>query len=157
MKMTKEQMLEYIVKFDGMDFHKDNLEQAQEIKKKLTNLVKQFGFESCGSRLGFTYNYGYYYTEALRKGELDTRWFKLVTEGYDYIKVSIGVYAKKKEYGRGRNKRSYVVAYKGVCAVEEVKVPLNPKTNEPWKIGDVDDSNPNYTTVLTRHGWWSGD
>lgn len=157
MQMTYDEMVTYIQRFDGMDFSKDDLQKAEDIEKKLVNLVKAFGFECYGSNLGYMYNYGVHYDRAKRNGEKEVRWFKLKTEGHNYIKISLGIYAKKKEYGRGRNKKKYVVAYKGVCGIEEVIVPLNPNTGEPWKIGDVDSSNPNYTTVLTRNGWWSGD
>lgn len=156
--MTLEQMIEYIKKFNGMDFGKDDLAKAQEIEKKLMALVKKFGFECYGSHLGFAYNYGYYYTKAKREGALDTYWFKLKTEGHDYIKIGIGIHAKKKEYGRGRSKKSYIVAYKGIAFSEEVKVPLNPKTGQPWKIGDTKTHESGcYSVTLTRHGWYSGD
>lgn len=157
MQMTLDEMFAYIKRFNGMDFNKEDLQKAEDIEKKLINLIKTFGFERNGSHLGHMYNYGYHYDVAKRKGEREIYWFKLRTEGHDYIKISIGVSTKSKEYGRGRNKKKYVVAYKGVCHVEEVKVPINPNTGEPWKIGDVDSSNPNYTRVLTKNGWWSGD
>src|SRR6185312_15534833 len=88
--MTQEQMIEYIKRFNGMDFGKDDLEKAKGIEKKLMELVKKFGFEMYGSHLGHAYNYGYHYTKAKREGALDTYWFKLKTEGYDYIKIGIG-------------------------------------------------------------------
>lgn len=156
--MTTQEMVDYILKFNGMDFGKNDLAKAKEVKRKLMALVKKFGFESDGSHLGHAYNYGYHYTRKREAGALDTYWFKLKTEGYDYIKIGIGLHEKTKDYGYGRNKKTYTLSYKGIAFMEEVKVPLNPKTNQPWKIGDIKYHESGcYSTILTKNGWYSGD
>lgn len=136
MEMSLKEMLEHVSKYNGMKFK--NLEKSNKPDEhskaygKVVGLLEKFGFKL----VGFNNWYGSTY--------------KLELEDYNFIKVRLH-YRENPGFHRG------TVTYEGILQVEEGRPAINPKTGEPWRVGDVDSSNPNYTLVLTANGWWSGD
>lgn len=125
MKMTLEEMLDHIKKFDNMEFKNDS--SFEVTYNKLLSLLDKFKFNVVhGFPNGFQ--------------------FKIQLEEYDYILVTIGkqdtILTKGKILGK--------------LWIQEHKTPLNPQTNRPWAIGEVDYSQPNMP-MWTSRGWSTGD
>jgi hypothetical protein len=152
MKMSREEMLEYLKQFDGKFYKKENEEEIKAAVKKIESLLKKFGFtfhESFSMRC-----------RDFSGKKKDTSWFwRFEIEKYKYIEIQIGYINKlSKTYGRGRTAKQYLQGYTGLCRVSNVSVSLNPETGEPWKIGDtVTHESGCYSVTLTKRGWYSGD
>lgn len=150
-KMDREQMLEYLRKFDGKELGKYSEEQVKATVKKMEELLKKFGFEFHQS---FSVRCNDYSSK-----KKDTSWFwRFKTGEYDYIEVQTG-YIKRpdKKYGSGRNAKYYPQPIEGIFRVHNYKADLNPDTGKPWQIGDIKQVSPYYSVTLTKRGWYSGD
>lgn len=136
MQMTIEQMLEHIKPFNQKVFKnmpKGNMPtEFSKCYGKIERLLKKFGFKLVGV----------------------SRWngvtYKLESEDFSYISVRI-------DYVQEPGFEYNTDTFTGILHINEGKPAINPKTGRPWAIGDVDSSNPNYTKILTKDGWWSGD
>lgn len=150
-KMNREQMLEYLKKFNNSDLGKYNEEQVKATVKKMEELMKQFGF---------TYKESFSTRCRDFSKKKDTSWFwRCEIEEHHYIEVQTG-YIKEADrtYGKGRNRKTYPGGFKGLFRVNEVHVSLNPETGRPWAIGDTKTSADGcYSVTLTKRGWYSGD
>lgn len=139
MEMTINEILDYVVRFNGMEFDKESKVEGDKICHKLINLIKKAGFEFATVTCGDISHYRLKHKDS-----------------YDYDEVRIALREKTKQYGYGRHAKYVTIGYRGFVEVKKVEPSINPHTNEPWKIGDIDYSNP-LQPILTRDGWYTGD
>lgn len=134
MKMTIEQMLGYVEKFQGMGFSATT-DDYSITRDKLTALVLKFGFEYNDS----------YVSRGVNTWAFST--YILPTDGDNYIYVKIGRSMKKngKYFGIGEVNREY-----------SMTGAINPETGKKWQIGDIDSSQP-LQPMYTAFGWRTGD
>lgn len=147
MKMNEEQMLEYIKKFDERPYK--TKEEAKEAAKKIEGLLQKFGFK-------FHATFGMM-CRPMTIQDSSCFYRKQLAE-YEYHEIQIGYLVDKVYTGKNKGKKHYLEGYKGLCRITlNHKVSLNPETNKPWQIGDIDHSNPYNPAMLTKRGWYTGD
>ncbi|PGT90079.1 hypothetical protein [Bacillus thuringiensis] len=149
MEFTLEQAVEYLKQFDGKYYRKDGEQEVITATDKIANILKCFGFNYASS---FNMRMGDF------KKKKDTSWFyRFKKNEHDYTEIQIGYIIRTKTYGRGRNKKTYITGFEGICRVSEVVKEINPATGRPYQIGDIKHVNANYSLMLTERGWYSGD
>lgn len=143
-KMELEEFIDYAERFNGMKYH--SLEQVKVAEEKLLNIMKRYGFEYYRSFSSLNGSFG---------KKKDTTFFhQLELEGGKMYTIQIGYL----ENFKGNGSRKKLTGYEGVFRVSyRGEEDLNPDTGKPWQIGDIKYVNANYSLMLTKHGWHSGD
>jgi hypothetical protein len=149
MRMTRDEMLEYLKDFDERFYNKDSKEEMKAAVDKIGKLLEKFGIKY---HISFNARMNYY-----GRGE-DTSWYyRLQLEEYKYLEVQIG-WIEEKSKAYGRSKTRYLRGYRGMFRVNTHTISLNPETGRPWQIGDTKtDPSGCYSVTLTKRGWYSGD
>ncbi|PHE64113.1 hypothetical protein COF68_04490 [Bacillus toyonensis] len=147
MGYTLEQMLDYIKQFEGRYYHNRDEEQVKLAVSKIEQLITRFGFKFVST---FSMRYG-------GSKHNSSNFYRLQTGEFTYIEVQLGYLPKTKVYGKGWRKQTFVSKYEGLCRVYKHAPGINPSTGRPYQIGDVKYVNANYSLILTKDGWWSGD
>lgn len=158
---TLQEFFEYGKQFEGRKYA--NKAEIRTAIEKLERMVKAYGFE-------------FYRTfndmcRPIRRDENTSSYYQIKVGEHGYIRVQLGflyqgVYERKQVRNRwGRYETKSVrkpdgpsTSVCGVFRVEDNSAPsLNPSTGRPWQIGDIDNSTPGYSRILTERGWYTGD